>query len=54
MPLRTVGARGSVQSVGWRVPRTLVPGKYRFCVLATDKAGQREQDELREALLKKR
>jgi hypothetical protein len=39
MPLRKVGARGSVQSVRWRVPPTLAPGKYRFCVLATDKAG---------------
>jgi hypothetical protein len=39
MPLRNVGARGSVQSVTWRVPPTLGTGKFRFCVLATDRAG---------------
>ena len=54
MPLRTVGARGSVQSVGWRVPRTLVPGKYRFCVLATDKAGNASKTSCAKLVLKKR
>jgi hypothetical protein len=39
MPLRTVGERGSIQSVIWRVPPTLGGGKFRFCVLATDRAG---------------
>ena len=53
MPMRTVGARGSVQSVGWRVPRTLVPGKYRFCVLATDKAGNASKTSCAKLLLKK-
>ena len=54
MPLQTVGARGSVQSVGWRVPRTLVPGKYRFCVLATDKAGNASKTSCAKLVLKKR
>lgn len=54
MPLRTVGVRGSVQSVGWRVPRTLVPGRYRFCVLATDKAGNASRTSCAELLLKKK
>ena len=53
MPLRTVGARGSVRSVGWRVPRTLIPGKYRFCVLATDKAGNASKTSCAKLLLKK-
>jgi len=54
MPLRTVSKRGSVQSVSWRVPRTLVPGKYRFCVLATDKAGNASTTSCAKLLLKKR
>ena len=39
MPLRTVGKRGSVQSVSWRVPRAMGAGKFRFCALATDRGG---------------
>jgi hypothetical protein len=53
MPFRTVGARGSIKSVGWRVPRTLIPGKYRFCVLATDKAGNASKTSCATLLLKK-
>ena len=49
MPLRTVGARGSVQSVGWRVPAHARPREVPL-LRARDRQGrEREQDELREA-----
>ena len=54
MALRKVGARGSVHSVGWRVPPTLAPGKYSFCVLATDKAGNASKTSCAKLLLKKK
>ena len=47
------GARGSFQSVGWRVPGTLIPGNYRFCVLATDKAGNASKTSCAKLVLKK-
>jgi hypothetical protein len=39
MPLRHVGAHGSLQHVGWRIPVTVGAGKFKFCVLALDKNG---------------
>ena len=54
MPLRKVGARGSVQSVSWRVPVTLGTGKFSFCVLRDRQGREREQDELREAAPERR
>jgi len=54
MPLKKVGKRGSVQSVAWHVPRTLVPAKYRFCVLATDKAGNASKTSCAKLVLKKK
>jgi hypothetical protein len=53
MPLRKVGPRGSLQSVSWRVPPTLGAGKFRFCVLATDKAGNASKTSCARLLLKK-
>ena len=52
-PLRNVGVRGSVQSVTWRVPPTLGVGKFRFCVLATDRAGNASKTSCAKLLLKK-
>ena len=54
MPLRSVGTRGSVQSVTWRVPKTLGAGKFQFCVLATDKAGNASKTSCAKLLLKKK
>jgi hypothetical protein len=53
MPLRQVGKRGSVQSVSWRVPRTLGTGRFRFCVLATDKGGNASKTSCAKLVLKK-
>jgi hypothetical protein len=53
MPLRKVGARGSVQSVRWRVPKAMGAGKFRFCVLATDKAGNASKTSCAKLVLKK-
>jgi hypothetical protein len=39
MPLKHVGAPGSLQHVAWRVPVTVGVGKFEFCVLALDKNG---------------
>ena len=54
MPLRKVGTRGSVQSVSWRVPRAMGAGTFRFCVLATDKAGNASKTSCAKLVLKKR
>jgi len=53
MPLRKVGARGSVQSVSWRVPRAMGAGKFRFCVLATDTAGNASKTSCAKLVLRK-
>ena len=54
MPLRKVGTRGSVQSVSWRVPRAMGAGRFRFCVLATDKGGNASKTSCAKLVLKKR
>lgn len=54
MPLRTVGKRGTVQTVTWRVPRAVGAGTYRFCVLATDKAGNASKTSCAKLTLKKK
>ena len=54
MPLRKVGAHGSIQSVSWRVPRAMGAGKFRFCVLATDKAGNASKTSCAKLVLKKK
>jgi hypothetical protein len=53
MPLRHVGARGSLQTVTWHVPVTLGVGKFQFCVLATDRAGNASRTSCAKLLLKK-
>ena len=52
MPLRRVGAHGSVVSVSWRVPVTLGVGTLQFCVLATDRAGNASKTSCAKLLLK--
>jgi len=54
MPLRKVGAHGSLQSVAWRVPRAMGAGRFRFCVLATDRAGNASKTSCAKLALKKR
>jgi hypothetical protein len=54
MPLRKVGARGSLQAVSWRVPRAMGAGKFRFCVLATDRAGNASKTSCAKLVLKKK
>jgi hypothetical protein len=53
MPLRKVGKRGSLQAVSWLVPRAVGAGKFRFCVLATDQAGNASKTSCAKLLLKK-
>jgi hypothetical protein len=54
MPLRKVGRkRPSLQHVTWRVPVTLGVGKFQFCVLATDRAGNASKTSCAKLLLRK-